>query len=78
MSAGYAVVIERDGLRAPMLFGFGLTEAAALAYFRQQIAGGSPRQQQALMARATVVPLSEDQASEVAECLAAEAIGWVS
>lgn len=69
-TAAYAVTITNR------LYAYGETVDAAWADFRAQISGGSPRTQARLLERADISPLNVDQASEVAECIAAPVIAW--
>jgi hypothetical protein len=68
--AGFAVLI--DG----RLYAHGKTFAEATADFSRQIAGASSAMKSRMKARADIVCLDADEASEVAECIAADAIAW--
>jgi hypothetical protein len=59
------------------LYAYGETEAAAWLDFQCRIQGASFGQRAYMMQRARLVRLSPDDASEVAECIAAPAVGWL-
>ena len=58
------------------LFGSGHTRQHAITDFRAQIAGASPAMRASMTARAQILPVSADHASDVAEMRDAEAITW--
>jgi hypothetical protein len=58
------------------LYGYGDTLEAAREDFRQNILGATQRQKTAMRNRSVAVRLDDDEASEVAEMLAAPAIIW--
>ena len=58
------------------LYGSGDTRQQAVTDFRAQIAGGPPSMRASMAARASVIPVSADHASEVAEMRDAVAIAW--
>jgi len=66
----YAITIEGR------LYGYGETESSAYRDYTHQTAGATRQMQQAMWRRAHVSPLSDDEASEVAEMIAAPAIRW--
>lgn len=66
----YAVLID------DRLYAYGNTHNQALRVFRAQIAGGLAAARAAMWDRAVFVELSDDDASETAECIFADAIRW--
>ena len=58
------------------LYGLGDTRQQAVTDFRAQIAGGPPSMRASMAARASVIPVSADHASEVAEMRDAVSIAW--
>ena len=65
--AGYAV--EYTSHAGVICLGYGITHEAAWSSFRQQVLGASPSWRTAFASRATLRPLTADEASEVAEML---------
>ena len=63
--AAYAVTL--DGY----LYGYGPNEMAAIGAFKFQIMGASRAMQGHMLARAVIVPLTADEASETVECMLA-------
>ncbi len=66
----YAIIVGSG------LYGYGETKSAAWADFAHQISGGLPAMRERMKDRAVRVHLDDDEASEVAEMLAAPAIRW--
>ena len=62
---------------AGRLYGYGATRGGAIADFRRQIAGGSTSMQRRMIRLYMAETLTDEQASEVAECIAAPAIAWL-
>ena len=58
------------------LYGSGETRQQAITDFRAQIAGGTPAMRTSMAARAIIVAVSAEHASEVAEMRDAVAIAW--
>ena len=59
------------------LYGLGDTRQKAIADFRAQTAGATPAMRTGMAARARVVPVTDDHASDVAEMRDAEAVAWL-
>lgn len=72
MSADTPHVVLIDG----RLYSYGFTRAAAWHAFQQQTKGVSAATRRRVEQRATCQPIDDDQASEVAEMLAADIIEW--
>lgn len=58
------------------LYGSGDTRQQAITDFHTQVAGGTPAMRASMAARATIVAVSAEHASEVAEMRDAVAIAW--
>lgn len=72
-----AYVIEMQFTKgAPGLYGFGATQDEAWADARRQVAGASGLWGAHMLRRMTGRPVSDELASEIAEMLAADVIGW--
>jgi hypothetical protein len=72
-----AYVIEMTFTKgAPGLYGFGDTEAEAWVDARRQVAGASGAWGPHMLRRMIGRPVPDEMASEIAEMLAADVIGW--
>lgn len=72
-----AYVIEMQFARGtPGLYGFGDTQDTAWADARRQVSGASGAWGHHMLRRMIGRPVSDDMASEIAEMLAADVIGW--
>jgi hypothetical protein len=69
-TCAYAMTIDGG------LYAHGETIRAAHAAFERQIAGGTAAVRRRLWDRVRLLPLDADAASELAECVAADVIGW--
>lgn len=58
------------------LYGYGLTAELAKAAFNAQVAGAPASMQSSMRSRIKLVPLTDDEASEVAEMIASPALSW--
>jgi hypothetical protein len=59
------------------LFGYGETRQMAIQSFAEQIAGAPQRMQANMRGRASVVRVSDEEASEVAELIDSPAVVWI-
>lgn len=69
------IVNERGDLRC---YGYGETFRSAGYAFLGQVAGALPTMRSAMVRRVQFVELTDDQASEVAEMVAAPAVRWTN
>lgn len=59
------------------LYAYGATRYSARNGFIEQISGGTAVMKRRMLDRVTYIPLTDDEASEVAECVTATAIEWL-
>lgn len=69
-NCAYAVLV--DG----RLYAYGRNREQAIRVFREQINGGLAAHRASMWDRAVIQPLEDAEASEIAECIAADAICW--